>query len=769
MRVAAAKESADEFRLFDLSTNRPSTAYTAELGIQLFGIDADGFEKSAYLSQILSDSPKENATVTAKLTGLFEEVNDMGSYDVAMEIIDKSRKRFELKGGKGRVADLTNSLIEAQAEADRLRELLPTQEEQQRALQKQAEEIGRAEQEKEKLTQLGRLLEAKERHEEECARAEDAISQWEEERQVVLNGFRDRSLPTDEELAEMRSVLGEFRARQGNFQSAALTEEETQRIARLKEKYPTGVPSASAIAELQARLTRVNTMRAQLEAHAPLPDSKDQTRFENTGIPDTTVLDGVTEQLDHAEELQRRLTALSNTPVKAKRGIPLWISVVALLSGIGSSICGLLFEGLTLPLLAVGAVLLAVGLLTLLMGGRGAKKAEAKRAAELKILHDQLETSNESVRVLLKQYNSLPTDNNYSRALTDLCYAAKNARADREAQKKRREELTTLQHTLKNSEQELEGSFAAYGLLPFPTDPQAALNQMFSDTREWQQLTERDHRASARRQSLQTDLRELQDRLVAFFDRLTEKPEKRTPEDCIRTAEELCRRHAILLGNIRQKKQELATRRQEYARSAPSALPNQDELTERMRQANERLELLRQAEAEQKRVFNRTVEQTQSLPELEDRCAYLKSEQAQAKKDLDLLKKTAELLTEAKDALSTRYLGGMQEHFSHFRRLLDGDDIADATIDTAFEVTVREGGKSREEESFSRGSRDILRLCARLALTKSMFSQGETPFLILDDPFVNLDEAHLASARELLNRLSEEFQIIYLVCHSTRK
>ena len=104
-RFFAAKESNDEFRLFDLSTNKPSEAFSSDVGIELFGIDADGFARSAFLSQNGIDNNDENVSVTAKLTGLLEDVNDMGSYDVAMDAIEKRRKIYEIKGGKGRVAD----------------------------------------------------------------------------------------------------------------------------------------------------------------------------------------------------------------------------------------------------------------------------------------------------------------------------------------------------------------------------------------------------------------------------------------------------------------------------------------------------------------------------------------------------------------------------------------------------------------------------------------------------------------------------------------
>ena len=50
-RFFGAKEANDEFRLFDLTTNKPSEVFSADVGIELFGIDAEGFARSAFLSQ----------------------------------------------------------------------------------------------------------------------------------------------------------------------------------------------------------------------------------------------------------------------------------------------------------------------------------------------------------------------------------------------------------------------------------------------------------------------------------------------------------------------------------------------------------------------------------------------------------------------------------------------------------------------------------------------------------------------------------------------
>lgn len=58
-------------------------------------------------------------------------------------------------------------------------------------------------------------------------------------------------------------------------------------------------------------------------------------------------------------------------------------------------------------------------------------------------------------------------------------------------------------------------------------------------------------------------------------------------------------------------------------------------------------------------------------------------------------------------------------------------------------------------------------LCMRLALVDSLFSE-KRGLLILDDPFINLDDDNLKYALNMLEQLGKEMQIIYLVCNSGR-
>ena len=125
-------------------------------------------------------------------------------------------------------------------------------------------------------------------------------------------------------------------------------------------------------------------------------------------------------------------------------------------------------------------------------------------------------------------------------------------------------------------------------------------------------------------------------------------------------------------------------------------------------------------------------------------------------------------MKQAKEQLSGRYLTQMKQSFARYFSEMTGEQQAVFTMDGSFAVKMRRAGVSRAQEAFSTGQRDVIALCARLALVDALF-EGEAPFLVLDDPFTNLDDRTVERAAALLMAAAEKYQILYLTCHSSRE
>ncbi len=56
----------------------------------------------------------------------------------------------------------------------------------------------------------------------------------------------------------------------------------------------------------------------------------------------------------------------------------------------------------------------------------------------------------------------------------------------------------------------------------------------------------------------------------------------------------------------------------------------------------------------------------------------------------------------------------------------------------------------------------------RLALIDCLYPD-EKPFVIFDDPFINLDDEKLDICKNLMKNIANSYQLIYFTCHESRK
>ena len=116
--------------------------------------------------------------------------------------------------------------------------------------------------------------------------------------------------------------------------------------------------------------------------------------------------------------------------------------------------------------------------------------------------------------------------------------------------------------------------------------------------------------------------------------------------------------------------------------------------------------------------------------------------------------------------MNAKYIGKTKEAFTDIISKAGGP-CGDYAMDVDFTVTKNERGSARSEDSFSRGTRDLYALAVRLALVNSLYEK-ELPFLILDDPFVALDDEKRSKAMSLIKEYGKNRQIIYFTCTKER-
>lgn len=217
-------------------------------------------------------------------------------------------------------------------------------------------------------------------------------------------------------------------------------------------------------------------------------------------------------------------------------------------------------------------------------------------------------------------------------------------------------------------------------------------------------------------------------------------------------------------NELRKQKEDLALfKEKEHLTERPSSLEGIDlnTLSKELEKAiNDRQTLSSQIEEDERNISS-LEDEVSSLSEEKDNLAKLK-------KDYEIVSKTLKALTDAEESLKRRYISPVENQFKKYSQSLENALGEEIEMDTDFNVSFIRDGKRSGAEYLSSGEMTLCALAYRLAITDNIFEGKEKPFLILDDIFADLDETHIHMAKKFMESLSQNEQILYFTCHSSR-
>ena len=193
-----------------------------------------------------------------------------------------------------------------------------------------------------------------------------------------------------------------------------------------------------------------------------------------------------------------------------------------------------------------------------------------------------------------------------------------------------------------------------------------------------------------------------------------------------------------------------------------------DEINEQIHLLDDEIEEVR-ASIEQ---YNRQMEDLQEQLDLRDE-KMQEYEECMKHQDedihtYDIVTTTQDLLQKARESFTSRYMAPITQAFCKYYEMILGPQMDNWMIDANIHFRRKEQGELRDTKNLSAGYQDLIGVCMRLALVDAMFTE-EKPFLIMDDPFVNLDEEKTENGMMLLYHVAQEYQTIYFTCHSSRE
>ena len=560
--------------------------------------------------------------------------------------------------------------------------------------------------------------------------------------------------PSPDEIEGKRRLLDSIREARARVNEIASISTQTEKYEILKPDFAGTLPSREDLASmLSANLELQNI--AHREAGLSTPAETPAARHFAHKAPPT---EGEIKSLLDALAAEETARTAQKKQTGSKKRIP---AIVCLILAILFLVAAF---ALTPVWLAAAAVW---GILSLVLFLRKEKDTPNNSASGT--LHSALPAARE----MLSRYG-LSTEGNLRDGLTELSLLSRQWREGEAAEQKRIKALGALRAQKQQLLRGLQEKFRTWNIiLPPKNDYRDDIEALRRDVSHIGRAAAEMEQRNRRREAALAEQKRLQAELTPFL-RHFDPDGQMKPSECLDRVQEWETEYRRLSRRIPQLREELSHFVAEkglatHTEQESTTLPDVDALTARERVMQRELTEMQNRQAELKSHIGRLATDAERLPEVEATVRTLEEELTLARANSTTIANTAQFLEEAKSGLSTRYLADMQTSFSNLLQTLMDKNAPESVMDTSFKVKLREGGKTQHPESLSQGWRDATQFCVRLSLAEALYADGEKPPIILDDPFVNLDERRLEAAKRLLVALSQKYQILYLVCHAERR
>ena len=786
-RTFGATPKGDHFQVIDLSSNKKSDRFPEEIGLEIFGLDGDSFERSTYMPQLREKLELTTDGIRAKLGDLVEDTGDVGNFEKAINVLKNKRSSYiPYRGNGGIVGDAAGRISQLQQELDRTMakegELESCRTEQavlEEKLRQNRVQLAAVRKEITAASEMTAIQAVHSQHDAMTARLEQVNQQL-----ADLKFRYPAGLPEEQDLEETDHAVN----RRAILQAQRVTSPEDEAALRfVKEnqtRFAEGVPSDAETESCRAMLENHQMLCAELK-NAVLSQGEWSQYQEGKALKDSGALDEKRlEQLaQDYRELERIRNLLDhmeppveeNAPVEEKRSLA---GLVLLVAGVLALVSGIVL--MVLGQLIPGGVVLGIGVVGLIGGIFGVMKTMmAKELARQRQAQATADRQGAYVRkrsMMEEQARALESGLYRNLGQNDFAQALEQLRLARIRYMDLQEKVTQIQEKRRDLTEKIQETEKKIGDFLGRFYDSVEHERFYNLLTELQRTAEGYLRAEAtveawkqRKLHWEQEMASCTGKLDAFFGKYQIAVEQdlrnqmQNLRDDVRSMHELIRQRNDLTGELERFRQEHAPELEHPVQEMPSDL---DALKGQERGLLEEASDLTQKSLQKRQQAQELRCRLERIPELEEQLEACQIRKKEGQVTAELLDETMEFLQMAKDSLSSRYLGPIQSRFREY--LSDMTRVEEKMLITGdLEVQLERQGQARELGYFSAGQVDAVMLCMRFALVDALFTE-EKPFVILDDPFVNLDDTHTAQALELLRKLSGQRQIVYLVCNSSR-
>lgn len=769
-RQFAKKEAEDTFEIRDAITNMITDDFSSNIGMELFQIDKAAFVRTVFVSQNDCEAGMTDS-IAAKIGNLAENTDDINNYESALKEIKNrlneltpSRKtgelnrlklemgRYELMLSKRETLENDLLLLKKKiSDIDRETEILQA-------------DRNKLEQENLNISKLKDIqVKAKEYEGIEKDYGE-ACLQCEERRK-----FFPGEVMSVDKVKELQNLSLEYDRISTSLKNTRVTPEETDRYEYLKDVFVMGIPDTAILEKYVSMAEQIAANEMEIAKHSLSDGDREilhriECKYQND-VPDTGYMEELFNKELTLRQLEKAETDFKETnSFKKKSAVP-YFSLVP--------VCIVIAVILFVNVGMWGCVMLLPAIAGLFFGFDALRKnRRADRCSnELKDILDQKDEILCDINASFARYNIVCT----REQILDRIYAVKSdvesysriKSVDKESEiEDIGEKNNVLATDLKNflmdyftmEELNNRGYTAALGNL-----------QRYAD--EYIRLRNDNDRRILAEKQLSDTRRGIDGILNAYgFE---------SQGDFLELIKLIDKNLTILsmdearFDGIRIRKKQFEAENDIDAIKAVQIRPEDDEAMSRNSEAVTEL-LARQNEIYRNRnlymsQIDSRINELEDLEQAEGTLRDMKEKYSMLLKEYELLQKTNEYLAEAQAMFTSRYTAPVKERFDEYYGMISGnyEEIADYKLDARVNMTVEKDGLQRNTQLLSMGYRNMIGICMRMALVDVMY-ENEKPFMIFDDPFVNMDEGKIKGAGEFLKEICKSYQVVYFTCHSDR-
>ena len=722
-RTFGKNENDDSFEVRELPSNAVCNLFEkSSLGETIFGIDKNSFFRTAYIASRDLNKSDESITdsIRAKLGNLTDATDDINNFDTAVSRFEKKMNEYTPERKTGKIKSLQNEIADKN---NRLRNLEDVEKATEILEGQIVAQTGRIDKDKLRIKELkdteGKVMKAESNKAKK--KMYDSLKEDYETSRKNTDEIFDFFAGHIPSLSDINSVRDKS-SRKKNLinEMNSLKIEDEERWNKLKNRFENGTPTED---EIKNYISLWNEMQSK----------KKETDDKEENLKEEAEKYIENKKAECSENYERGLEAFRTAEKKRKTKLTIFIilAVISFGATIALTVMGMMGKRADFILIPeVASFVIGVIFVILIFTLRLLKKGEFNLSRDVDITEEEAISKVDS--------------SNFTRNVI----------------KSQRGEIEFTNNQVKNFFEKYKASFREDKVVD-------ELVVMLEDVKEYGALKSRNSKLESDR----LEYEQLSGEIKEFFDRIGKSGDEENDEQ-LDEYQRKSVRFVSCMEESERKKNNLVQFESEnditdICTDYPEDLPDIGDLRDEVAELEEEIEKETEALSNFRNRLEERQEERDELILLKVRLEEDKERLAKYEKDYDLMSKTLEFLSRAKNELSLKYTGPTMDGFKKYCSFFDEEDSESFRIDTDLNLTKTEEGMQRRISDLSLGLREVTDFCLRLALIDAMY-QKEKPFVILDDPFSDYDKSNLSGAMKVLEDISKDYQIIYFTCHESR-